>query len=139
MLANLESVLSKSDEQALEQQAAERQTQYTPQVNHAISYVALVERVIQLLTGNSSHEQVLAELHHLFRTNPTRKRPERKVIRSPVKAVFDQCFRWFRKASPPALFRCASGAKACVDTIGWQLVEHLPRINSPCRFTETVP
>ena len=85
LLANLESVLSKSDEQFLEHQAAERQTRYQPQVNHAVSYLALVDRVVQLLSSDSSHEQVLAELHHLFRTNPTRRRPGRQVVRSPVK------------------------------------------------------
>jgi len=85
LLANLESVLSKSDEQALEQQASERQTQCVPQVNHAVSYLALVDRVIQLLSSDSPHEQVLDELHHLFRTNPTRRRPDRQVTRSPVK------------------------------------------------------
>lgn len=85
LLANLESVLSKSDEQALEQKATERQPQYAPQVNHAVSYLALVDRVVQLLSSDSPHEQVLAELHHLFRTNPTRKRPDRQVVRPPVK------------------------------------------------------
>ena len=85
LLANLKSVLSKSDEQALEQKATERQSQSAPQVNHAVSYLALVDRVVQLLSSDSPHEQVLAELHHLFRTNPTRKRPDRQVVRPPVK------------------------------------------------------
>lgn len=85
LLANLETVLSQSDEQALEQHAAERHTQHVPHVNHAVSYLALVDRVVQLLSGDSPHEQVLEELHHLFRTNPTRRRPDRQVTRSPVK------------------------------------------------------
>jgi Transposase DDE domain len=84
-LASLESVLSKPDQQVLEQQAAERETRYVPQVNHAVCYLALVERVTQLLLSNQSTEQVLAELHHLFRTNPTRKRPDRQVARPPNK------------------------------------------------------
>lgn len=85
LLANLESVLGKSDQETLEQKAAERQTQYVPQVNRAVSYVALVERVVQLLSSDQDHEQVLRELHHLFKTNPTRRRTNRQVTRTPVK------------------------------------------------------
>jgi hypothetical protein len=85
LLTNLESVLGKSDEQALQAQATERQNKTLPQVNHAVSYVALVERVVPLLSSGQPHEQVLAELHHLFRTNPTRIRPDRQVARSPLK------------------------------------------------------
>src|SRR5205823_5334117 len=73
-LASLESILSKPDEAALQAEAQERQTQTTPQVNHAVSYVALVERVVQLLVGQQSVDEVLNELHHLFRKNPTRAR-----------------------------------------------------------------
>lgn len=85
LLANLESVLGQSDEQALQAQALERQHKTLPQVNHAVSYVALVERVVPLLSSGQPHAQVLAELHHLFRTNPTRIRPDRQVPRSPLK------------------------------------------------------
>ncbi|MFL6275924.1 MAG: hypothetical protein ACJ74G_16610, partial [Blastocatellia bacterium] len=58
------------------------QTQTTPQVNHAVSYVALVERVVQLLVGQQSVDEVLNELHHLFRKNPTRARPGRQLERN---------------------------------------------------------
>lgn len=85
LLANLESVLGQADQQALAAEAAVRHTQYVPAVNRAVSYVALVERVVQLLSSDQPHEQVLAELHHLFRTNPTRRRPGRQVVRPPVK------------------------------------------------------
>jgi hypothetical protein len=81
-LASLESVLSKPDEAALQAEAQERQTQTTPQVNHAVSYVALVERVVQLLVGEQSVDEVLKELHHLFRKNPTRVRPGRHLERN---------------------------------------------------------
>lgn len=84
-LASLESVLNKPDQQVIEQQAAERETRYVPQVNHAVCYLALVERVTQLLLSKESTETVLAELHHLFRTKPTRKRPDRQVARPPTK------------------------------------------------------
>jgi hypothetical protein len=81
-LASLESVLSKSDEAALQAAAQQRQTQTTPQVNHAVSYVALVERVVELLVSRQPIDEVLAELHHLFRKNPTRARPGRQLERN---------------------------------------------------------
>jgi hypothetical protein len=81
-LDSLESILSKPDEAALQAEAQERQTQTTPQVNHAVSYVALVERVVQLLVGQQSVDEVLNELHHLFRKNPTRARPGRQLERN---------------------------------------------------------
>jgi hypothetical protein len=80
-LASLESVLSKRDDQALREESQERKTKTAAQVNHAVSYVALVERVVQLLLSKRSAEEVLEELHHLFRTSPTRARPERRVER----------------------------------------------------------
>jgi Transposase DDE domain len=81
-LASLESVLSQPDEAALQAEAQQRQTQTTPQVNHALSYVALVERVVQLLVGQQPVDEVLNELHHLFRKNPTRARPGRPLERN---------------------------------------------------------
>lgn len=80
-LASLESVLSKSDDAALKEGRTERKTKTEAQVNHSVSYVALVERVAQLLLGRGSAEEVLKELHHLFRTSPTRARPGRRVER----------------------------------------------------------
>ena len=85
LLANLERVLSAPDEAALQQQAQARDHKTLPQVNHAVSYVALVERVVPLLTAGQADAAVLAELHHLFRTNPTRIRPARQVPRPPLK------------------------------------------------------
>jgi hypothetical protein len=85
MLTSLESVLNKSDQQALEDQAAHRQTRYVPQVNRAESYVALVDRIIPLLLSEQPQEKILEELHHLFRKNPTLQRPDRQVERPPVK------------------------------------------------------
>lgn len=85
LLANLESVLRQPDNVALQAEAQARETKTLPQVNRAVSYVALQERLIALLTSHRSHEEVLAELHHLFRTNPTRLRPDRQVPRTPLK------------------------------------------------------
>ena len=44
--------------------------------------VAVVDRVVELLADpRRSLEAVLAELHHLFQTNPTRQRTGRRVER----------------------------------------------------------
>jgi len=85
MLTSLESVLAKPDQQALETQAAQRQTRYVPQVNRAGSYVALADRVVPLLLSEQPQEKILEELHHLFRQTPTLERPGRKVERTPLK------------------------------------------------------
>jgi hypothetical protein len=85
LLASLESVLGKYDQQALESQAAENQTRYVPQINRAVSYVALVDRIVPLLASSRPQDEVLEELHLLFRQNPTLQRPNRQVARAPVK------------------------------------------------------
>jgi Transposase DDE domain len=85
LLASLESVLGKYDQQALETKAAESQTLYVPQINRAVSYVALVDRIVPLLASSRPQEDVLEELHHLFRQNPTLQRPNRQVARAPLK------------------------------------------------------
>ena len=81
-LANLESVLSRESEEQLQEKAQERQNRSVPQVNHAVSYVALVGRVANLLADpNCSTAETLLELKHLFAQNPTRKRGGRKFER----------------------------------------------------------
>jgi hypothetical protein len=81
-LANLESVLSRETETKMEEAAQERANETLPQVNHAVSYVALVGRVAALLADpNKSTVETLRELKHLFRTNPTRQRKGRKYER----------------------------------------------------------
>lgn len=80
-LASLESVLSKPEAKRLKEESARRGNQSQAQVNRAISYVAMVDRVVELLMGKRDVEEVLKELHHLFGTNPTRARPGRRVER----------------------------------------------------------
>ena len=80
-LASLESVLSKRAEEELKEQGAARQNRQPAQVNHAISYVALVDRVVRLLLSERRVEEVLEELHHLFGRSPTRVREGRQVER----------------------------------------------------------
>jgi hypothetical protein len=87
-LASLESVLSKEVEEEMKKSVEVKATeegkkmQSELQVNHAVSYVALVERVGSLLSDEKkSIEEVLEELEYLFRQNPTRKREGRKYPR----------------------------------------------------------
>jgi hypothetical protein len=81
-LASLESILSKSDESQLQKQGVERGRKYEVQVNHAVSYLALVDYCVALLLDTSSSvEKVLEELHQLFKTNPAPIRPGRKFPR----------------------------------------------------------
>jgi len=84
-LSTLESILTKPDQSELEESAQQRQNKTVPQVNRAISYVALTERVVQLLLSTRDVDRILAELHHLFQTNPTRSRPDRQVERPKLK------------------------------------------------------
>ena len=83
-LMTLESILTKPEQAALAQQGVARETKYVPQVNRAESYVALLDRVVLLLLSPRSEDEVLAELHHLFRKNPTLQRPGRQFIRGPL-------------------------------------------------------
>jgi hypothetical protein len=81
-LASLESVLSRETEIKMQESASERETKTVPQVNHAVSYVALVGQVASLLADpKASVEETLRELKHLFKTNPTRVRKGRKYER----------------------------------------------------------
>lgn len=80
-LASLESVLSKPEAKRLKQESAERGNRSEAQVNRAMSYVGMVDRVVELLMGERDIEEVLKELHHIFGTNPTRARPGRREER----------------------------------------------------------
>ena len=80
-LASLESVLSKPEAKRLKEESEKRGSQSQAKVNRAISYVAMVDRVVEMLMGGREIEEVLKELHHLFGTNPTRARPGRRVER----------------------------------------------------------
>jgi hypothetical protein len=43
--------------------------------------MALLERLVELLLSKRSTEKILEEMHHLFRTSPTRARPGRRYPR----------------------------------------------------------
>lgn len=99
-LASMESALASSDQKLLIEEAEARNLQRgrkaseeddegasrEPQVNHAVSYLALLERVVELLMSRKSEEKILEEIHHLFRMNPTRARPGRRYERPEEKS-----------------------------------------------------
>lgn len=81
-LANLETVLTRDVETRMQEAATERENEQMPQVNHAISYVALVGRVGLLLADEQkTSAETMKELKHLFWTNPTRQRKGRRYER----------------------------------------------------------
>ena len=85
-LATLESVLVKRPQAELEKRDLERGNRRPAQVNRAVSYVTLVDRVTQLLADpRSSPEQTLNEIEHLMKTNPTRNPSGRKFERKKLK------------------------------------------------------
>lgn len=72
-LATLESVLSRETETEMQNSAVERETKTVPQVNHAVSYMALSGEVASLLGDQEkSVKEILRELKHVFRQTPTR-------------------------------------------------------------------
>jgi hypothetical protein len=81
-LATLESILSKPAQAQLTAQGEARQCQYAAQVNRAVSYVTVLNHVVQLLGDpRRSPAATLAAMERLFLTTPTRQRPGRRVPR----------------------------------------------------------
>ena len=97
-LATLESVLSQETETEMQEAAAERETKTMPQVNHAVSYMALSAEVASLLGDRKkSVKEILRELKHLFRQNPTRIRKGRKYAREKPSAAIKLRYHRYRK------------------------------------------
>jgi hypothetical protein len=113
-LATLENVFAASDQRGLNEQWSAHQSQEAitatetppgvadssgvrqPQINHAISYLAMMDRVVELLLGRRSTKRVLEEMHHLFRTSPTRVRPGRHFPRESEKTHLRKKLRWHK-------------------------------------------
>jgi Transposase DDE domain len=82
-LATLESILSKPAQAALTTQGKLRECRYAPQVNRAVSYVTVLEHLVQLLSDpRRSPASTLAAVERLLLTTPTRQRPGRQVKRT---------------------------------------------------------
>jgi hypothetical protein len=81
-LATLESILSKPAQAVLTTQGEVRACRYAPQVNRAVSYVTVLEQLVQLLSDPCrSPAATLAAVERLLLTTPTRQRPGRQVPR----------------------------------------------------------
>jgi hypothetical protein len=81
-LATLESILSKPAQAVLSTQGEVRECRYAPQVNRAVSYVTVLDHIVQLLSDpRRSPAATLAAIERLLLTTPTRQRLGRQVPR----------------------------------------------------------
>ncbi len=96
-LATLESTLAQSAQSALTQRAQARPAKAQPQINRAVSYVSLLDQTVALLADSQQPlEEVVAQLHQLFQTNPKYNAPGRKFerpARSLSRSLRDQRYR----------------------------------------------
>jgi len=81
-LATLESILSKPAQAQLTAQGQARGCANPPKVNRAVSYVAVLDHVVELLGDpRSTPRETLSALEHLLQTTPTRHRTGRHFER----------------------------------------------------------
>ncbi len=87
-LATLESILSKPAQAVLTAQGEAREGCAAPQVNRAVSYVTVLDHVVQLLSDpRRSPASTLAAIERLLLTAPTRHRPGRQFKRTKCSAA----------------------------------------------------
>jgi hypothetical protein len=79
LVSNVESVLSQEAQEALSAHDATRQ--YAAQVNRAVSYHALKERMLDLLWSRRPIQKVLEEIQRWMQSNPVSVRPDRSPPR----------------------------------------------------------
>lgn len=97
-LATLESILAKAPQSELAERDRRRRTKTQAQVNRAVSYVSLVDRVVQLLADpHSDPADVLDELHFLFKKDPTRNEKGRKFERKKFNHAVSLRFQKYNK------------------------------------------
>jgi hypothetical protein len=80
-VSNVERLLSQEPQEALSAQDARRQ--YPAQINRAVSYHALKERMLDLLWSEPSLEKVLEQIQRWMQSNPVSVRPDRSPPRRP--------------------------------------------------------
>jgi hypothetical protein len=80
-VSNVESLLSQEPQEELSAQDATRQ--YPAQVNRAVSYHALKERMLDLLWSKRPIQMVLEEIQRWMQSNPVSVRPDRSPPRRP--------------------------------------------------------
>ena len=81
LVSNLESLLSQEPQEQLT--AGDSQRQYPAQVNRAVSYHALKERILDMLWSRRPLEKALAEIQRWMLDNPVCVRPNRSPPRRP--------------------------------------------------------
>lgn len=97
-LATLESILSKPAQAELTAQGEARACRTAPQVNRAVSYVTVLEHIVQLLGDpHQSPASTLAAIERLLLTSPTRQRPGRHFPRHKRSAAFRLRFAKYGK------------------------------------------
>ena len=97
-LATLESILSKPVQAELTAQGEARTCDYAPRVNRAVSYVTVLDHIVQLLgDGQCSPASTLAAIERLLLTAPTRQRPGRQVPRHKRSAAYRLRFAKYSK------------------------------------------
>jgi Transposase DDE domain len=97
-LATLESILSKPAQAALTAQGEARACRTAPQVNRAVSYVTVLDHIVQLLGDpHLAPASTLAVIERLLLTSPTRQRPGRQFPRHKRSAAFRLRFAKYGK------------------------------------------
>jgi len=97
-LATLESILSKPAQAELTAQSEARACHSVPRVNRAVSYVTMLDHIVQLLDdGQRSPAATLATIERLLVTSPTRQRPGRQVPRHKRSAAYRLRFAKYGK------------------------------------------
>jgi hypothetical protein len=81
LVSNVETLLSQQAQEELSAQDARRR--YPAQVNRAVSYHALKERMLDLLWSKRPIQKVLEEIQRWMQSNPVTVRPDRSSPRRP--------------------------------------------------------
>jgi hypothetical protein len=81
LVSNLESLFSQEAQEELSAQDATRQN--PAQVNRAVSYHALKERMLDLLCSQRPIQEVLQEMQRWMQSSPVSVRPDRSPLRRP--------------------------------------------------------
>ncbi|MBI3250071.1 MAG: IS4 family transposase [Deltaproteobacteria bacterium] len=97
-LATLESILSKPAQAQLTAQGDARGCAHPPKVNRAVSYVAVLDHVVELLCDpRRTARETLAAIEHLLLTTPTRYRTGRHFARKKRSAAHRLRFATYGK------------------------------------------
>lgn len=100
-LTTLEAVISDAPDRELQQQSQQRDCQHTQRVNRSLSYSVLLKAIIALLVDpGKSTQEVLDEMHHLMKKNPSLERPDRRYERKRTPPRAQVRFHKYRKRRP---------------------------------------